>query len=257
MWTPKRLADLGADRVAGHRRQPERRGEAEGRPCRRTSGTRRSAGASRRRASRRRASASEKRAGRGRRSAPCCSETRARSARRGGRCCSRGRASSARRALTTGWPSRAPRPHFTIARATRNATTISRIVPLAKPAYAFAGGRKPERTEMATARTDAVRIGNALTMTDDDRRREDREQLPCLQRQARRARARTRSRRRGPRPPSARDDASSCPGHGFASRRAPSRIRPRRSTARPLDARRSPRRRRTARRSVKSPSSPA
>ena len=60
-------------------------------------------------------------------------ETRGRSRRPRGRRCSRGRASSGRRRLTTRLPSRAPSPHFTTARATRNATTMSRIVPLANP----------------------------------------------------------------------------------------------------------------------------
>src|SRR5215204_1104383 len=51
--------------------------------------------------------------------------------------------------LTTQWPPRAPRPHFTTAPATRNATMISRIVPLPKPAYAWSGRRSPVRTAIA------------------------------------------------------------------------------------------------------------
>ena len=76
------------------------------------------------------------------------------------------RASSARRASRRGGRAAAPRPHFTMARATRKATTIRRIVPFANPAYAFAGVRTPESTAMPTARTEAVRIGNAPTMTE-------------------------------------------------------------------------------------------
>src|SRR5262249_9062083 len=63
-------------------------------------------------------------------------------------------------------PIRAPRPHLTTARATRKARTISKIVPLAKPAYAFAGDSRPVSTDAATASTDAVRIGKALTTTE-------------------------------------------------------------------------------------------
>ena len=37
---------------------------------------------------------------------------------------------------------------------------------MAKPAYAFAGERTPVRTAVATASTDAVRIGSALTTTE-------------------------------------------------------------------------------------------
>src|SRR5262245_55181893 len=51
------------------------------------------------------------------------------------------------------------------ARATRNATTINRIVPFAKPAYASEAGRVFVRTATATARTEAVRIGSASTTT--------------------------------------------------------------------------------------------
>ena len=43
---------------------------------------------------------------------------------------------------------------------------MSRIVPFANPAYALAGVRTPDSTAMPTARTEAVRIGNAPTMTE-------------------------------------------------------------------------------------------
>ena len=42
---------------------------------------------------------------------------------------------------------------------------MSRIVPLANPAYAFAGESSPVSTAPATAKTDAVRIGRALVTT--------------------------------------------------------------------------------------------
>ena len=51
-----------------------------------------------------------------------------------GRCCTTGPSVDRPKTLTTTWPMRVPRPHFTTARATRNARTISRIVPFAKPA---------------------------------------------------------------------------------------------------------------------------
>src|SRR6185436_7453928 len=63
-------------------------------------------------------------------------------------------------------PPRLPRPHLTTAFATRNATTISRIVPLPKPAYASAGVSKPVSTDAATANTDVVRIGKAFVTTE-------------------------------------------------------------------------------------------
>src|SRR5262245_51050875 len=68
--------------------------------------------------------------------------------------------------LTMRCPIRTPRPHLMIARATRNARTIRRIVAFANPAYAFAGVRRPVSTVAATASTEAVRIGKALTTTD-------------------------------------------------------------------------------------------
>ena len=43
---------------------------------------------------------------------------------------------------------------------------MSRIVPFANPAYALAGVRTPESTAMPTASTEAVRIGNAPTITE-------------------------------------------------------------------------------------------
>src|SRR5262245_60336009 len=68
--------------------------------------------------------------------------------------------------LTIRCPTRVPRPHLTTERATRNARTMRRIVPLAKPAYAFAGDSRPVSTLAATARTDAVRMEKALTTTE-------------------------------------------------------------------------------------------
>src|SRR6187455_2397513 len=61
------------------------------------------------------------------------------------------------------WPS----PHVTTARATRKASTIRRIVPLANPEYALAGGSVPVSTAAATAMTEAVRMGitSATTAT--------------------------------------------------------------------------------------------
>ena len=67
--------------------------------------------------------------------------------------------------LTSRWPIRAPSPHFTTDRATRKASTMRRIVPLANPAYAFAGESSPVRTAAATAMTEAVRIGRAFVTT--------------------------------------------------------------------------------------------
>src|SRR5262245_7926525 len=43
---------------------------------------------------------------------------------------------------------------------------MRRIVPFAKPAYAFAGERTPVRTAVATEITEAARIGTALTTTE-------------------------------------------------------------------------------------------
>ena len=44
--------------------------------------------------------------------------------------------------------------------------TMSRIVELANPAYAWAGVSVPVSTAAAAANTDAVRIGNAPTITE-------------------------------------------------------------------------------------------
>ena len=44
--------------------------------------------------------------------------------------------------LTIQWPARVPSPHLTTAPATRNAMTMSRIVPLPKPAYAPLGAQQ-------------------------------------------------------------------------------------------------------------------
>src|SRR3954468_5982644 len=68
--------------------------------------------------------------------------------------------------LTIQCPPRVPSPHFTTALATRKATTIRRMVPFPKPEYASAGSSSPVSTAPATARTDAVRIGSALTTTE-------------------------------------------------------------------------------------------
>src|SRR5215207_11408293 len=68
--------------------------------------------------------------------------------------------------LIARWPSRSPNPHFTTARATKKATMMSTIVGLANPAYASLAVSVPVSTAAATARTDAVRIGNAPITTD-------------------------------------------------------------------------------------------
>src|SRR5678816_1453414 len=68
--------------------------------------------------------------------------------------------------LTITCPIRVPRPHLMTDRATRNARTISRIVPFANPEYAFSAGKRLVSTAAATATTDAVRIGNALKTTE-------------------------------------------------------------------------------------------
>src|SRR5262245_47294424 len=59
--------------------------------------------------------------------------------------------------LTIQCPPRAPRPHLTTALATRNATTMSTIVPLANPAYASSGLSRRLSTAKAIAKTDEVR----------------------------------------------------------------------------------------------------
>jgi hypothetical protein len=43
---------------------------------------------------------------------------------------------------------------------------MRRIVPFAKPAKAFSEDSNPVRTDAETAKTDAVRIGKALTTTE-------------------------------------------------------------------------------------------
>src|SRR6185503_13341902 len=58
--------------------------------------------------------------------------------------------------LIARYPSRWPRPHFTTARATRNAMMIKTIVGLANPAYAASGVSVRVRTAAAIASTDAV-----------------------------------------------------------------------------------------------------
>ena len=67
--------------------------------------------------------------------------------------------------LTARWPIRAPRPQVTTPRATRNATMINRIVPLANPDQACAAGTTPVRTARPPASTDAVRIGRTPATT--------------------------------------------------------------------------------------------
>ena len=75
---------------------------------------------------------------------------------------------------------RRPSPDFTTAFATRNATTTSSTLELAKPAKALAGSTVPVSTTAATASSEAVRSGNALTMTEKIARRENGEKVPGL-----------------------------------------------------------------------------
>src|SRR4029450_13588120 len=67
--------------------------------------------------------------------------------------------------LTARWPIRAPRPQVTTPRATRNATMIKRMVPLANPAQGGAAGTTPLSTARAPARPEAVRIGSTPATT--------------------------------------------------------------------------------------------
>src|SRR4029450_6227778 len=82
-------------------------------------------------------------------------------------------------ALTTSRLMRRPSPDFTTALATRNATTTRSTLEFAKPANALAGSTVPVSTTAPldgstvpvsttapTASTEAVRSGNALTMTE-------------------------------------------------------------------------------------------
>ena len=82
--------------------------------------------------------------------------------------------------LTIQWPPRAPRPHFTTALATRNATTMSRMVAVGETGVGVLGLSSPVSTAAAMANTDAVRIGSAPTTTEKIARGEDREQPPGL-----------------------------------------------------------------------------
>ena len=61
---------------------------------------------------------------------------------------------------------------------------MSRIVEFAKPAYAWAGVRRPVSTAAAAANTEAVRIGNAPTMTEKIAASEQREQPPRRDRES-------------------------------------------------------------------------
>jgi hypothetical protein len=61
---------------------------------------------------------------------------------------------------------RRPSPDFTTLLATRNATTTTSTLPLAKPAKALAGAIVPVSTAAAAASIAAVRSGNAATMTE-------------------------------------------------------------------------------------------
>ena len=61
---------------------------------------------------------------------------------------------------------RRPSPHFTTAFATRKATTTSSTLEFAKPAKALAGSTVPVSTTAPTASSEAVRSGNAFTMTE-------------------------------------------------------------------------------------------
>ena len=61
---------------------------------------------------------------------------------------------------------RRPRPDFTTACATMNATTTSSTLELAKPEYACAGVIVPVRTTAPTASIEAVSSGNAPISTD-------------------------------------------------------------------------------------------
>ena len=61
---------------------------------------------------------------------------------------------------------RRPRPDFTTAFATRKATTTRSTLEFAKPAKALAGSTVPVSTTAPTASSEAVRSGNAFTMTE-------------------------------------------------------------------------------------------
>ena len=61
---------------------------------------------------------------------------------------------------------RRPSPDFTTAFATRKATTTRSTLEFAKPAKALAGSTVPVSTTAPTASSEAVRSGNAFTMTE-------------------------------------------------------------------------------------------
>ena len=81
--------------------------------------------------------------------------------------------------LTIQCPPRAPRPHLTTAPATRNATTMSRIVPLAKPAVGVVGPKQ---------------AGQDGSRNREHRRRQDRRAPRRRPRRSPRRRARTAAR---------------------------------------------------------------
>ena len=133
--TPNGLRDLGAERVGGHRGQPERRRQRQARDAREHQEARR--------ARRRDGSPGLRAGGLGQRERQRVEHAGARGVARKRRrdhgvheedAVGRGRAWTGRTGSPRAWPMRWPRPHFTTARATRNATTMSRIVPLANPA---------------------------------------------------------------------------------------------------------------------------
>src|SRR5215471_13941101 len=61
---------------------------------------------------------------------------------------------------------RRPSPDFTTACATKKATTTRSTLEFAKPAKALAESTVPVNTTAPTARSEAVRSGNAFTMTE-------------------------------------------------------------------------------------------